>query len=558
MKRWLVRLLVAIVSLFGLMLVAGLIGRSMVSGSSRNALASALSENLGVPVTVGAANFDLMQWFLLRPAISLEDISIGNPPGFRSPHLLEAKKLSAQIALLPLFHKGIEVHSIVIDQPRITSETNAQGIGNLEALLRKSKSKSGAGSSSGSGASGTSGGNLVVGQFTVNAGEIAFVEPGSSHAFGRLNISDIHLGVRDFSRDQQCRLEFSAKLFGSANSRVHLTAEAGPFTSDALPLNGTVSITVAPAETPPELRHAEFGDLLMAPGKKARASLEATVRGDAYQRLSGPAKLVLTDIMMGKDEKHVLPLAGSAPVIFTASKLMSAPSFQLKVANAQLRLGKGEWTGDAEFLLHGSATSGRSAGKVRNVDINELVSSVTSANGKIYGTLEIPSYSLQFAGNNAGEIRNSLHGAGKLSVTQGRLAALDLLSSIEQGIAHPQELLEGKKGATPFTTLVADMNIGQGKLGFDGIALDSPALRVTGKGFIGFDQAINFELSAQTAGGVGQLASRVGMGSPGANGGIPLVVTGTVESPRVRPSVGKMVTSAAGELLNSFFKKKNK
>ena len=553
MNRWLVRLILVAASVFGLMLVTGVVVRSVVSNSSQHALAASLAESLGVPVTVGAANFDLTQWFLLRPAIAIEDITIGNPPGFHSPHLLEAKKLSAQVALLPLLHKVIEVHSIVIDQPRITAETNAQGASNIEALLRKPRSRSGANS----GSSGTSGGgNLVVDQFSVNSGEIAIVEPGSSRGVEHLSISDITIRVRDFARDQACHLEFSAKLFGSASSRVHLAGQAGPFNADSLPLSGMATITLAPDEIPESLRHAQFGDLLAAPGKKAKVTLTVTVRGDVYQRLSGPAKLELTDVLIGKDEKHVLRLAGAAPVTFAASKLMSAPSFQLNIANARLQLGKGEWAGDAELQLHGSAITGRSHGAVRKVDINELLSSATSANGKIYGELEISSYSLQFAGKNAGQIRNSLQGTGKLLVTQGRLAALDLLASIQEGIAHPQELLEGKKGATPFTTLAAAMNIGQGKLSFDGIELDSPALRVTGKGFIGFDQSINFDLGAHTAGSVGQLATLVGMGSQA--GGIPLTVTGTVESPRVRPSVGKMVTSAAGELLNSFFKKKSK
>src|SRR5690349_17738569 len=156
MKRWLVRLLVVVVALFGLILAAGLVARSVVSGSSQYGLAASLSESLGVPVTVGSANFDLVQWFLLRPAIALEDIAIGNPPGFHSPYLLEAKKLSAQVALLPLLHKTIEVHSIVIDQPRITAETNAQGTSNIEALLRKPKSRGGAST----GSSGTGGGDL--------------------------------------------------------------------------------------------------------------------------------------------------------------------------------------------------------------------------------------------------------------------------------------------------------------------------------------------------------------------------------------------------------------
>jgi uncharacterized protein involved in outer membrane biogenesis len=92
-------------------------------------------------VSVGAARFNLAQWFLLKPAITLDNVSIGNPPGFRSQHLLEAKQLSAQVALMPLLRRTIQVHSIVIDHPRIVAETNAQGIGNIEALLRREKSK---------------------------------------------------------------------------------------------------------------------------------------------------------------------------------------------------------------------------------------------------------------------------------------------------------------------------------------------------------------------------------------------------------------------------------
>jgi len=233
---------------------------------------------------------------------------------------------------------------------------------------------------------------------------------------------------------------------------------------------------------------------------------------------------------------------------------MSSPSFQLGITGGRLHLGKGEWLGDAELQLHGAASSGRTSGKIRNVDINELVSSVTAANGKIYGTLEIPAYSLQFAGNNAVQVRNSLHGSGKLSVTQGRIAALDLLSSIQDGLQHPQELLGGKKGATPFTTLVAGMNVGQSKLNLDGIQLESPALRVTGKGFIDFDETMNFELVAHTEGGATQMLNKVA--GLQAGGEIPVSVTGTVEAPRVRPSVGKIVQNAAKGLLDSFFKKK--
>jgi len=128
MKRRLIQLLIVIVCVLGLILASGFVASSLVSGSGKQMVVASLASSLGVPVTVGEANFDLVQWFLLRPAIAIHDIAIGNPPGYHSQHLLEASKLSAQVALLPLLHKSVEVHSIEIERPRIFAETNAQGV----------------------------------------------------------------------------------------------------------------------------------------------------------------------------------------------------------------------------------------------------------------------------------------------------------------------------------------------------------------------------------------------------------------------------------------------
>jgi uncharacterized protein involved in outer membrane biogenesis len=544
------RLLIVVACLFVLILIAGVVVASLVSGNSSRVLASSLSDALGVPVSLGDTKFDWKQWLLLTPAVEVDNIVIGNPPGFHAAHLLEAQRLSAQVALVPLLHRNIQVHSINIDHPVINAETNPQGISNIEALLKRAKGKSSPAPSSAA----SSGGNLVVDQFSVTSGEITFLD--SARTQGKFDIRGIDLHVRDFSQDRPCRIEFSARLFGAGQSRVHLTGQAGPFGTDALPLNGTLSVAIAPAEIPLALRRAQFGNLLVAPGKTAKVTLETTIRGDAYQKLSGPAKLALTGMLIGRDEQHVIPLSGEFPVSFTVSRPMSGPSYHLSIAKAQLRLGKGEWLGDADLQLHGTATSGRSRGKIRNVDINELLSATTPSSGKIYGVLEIPTYSFEFAGANADQVRSSLHGAGKLSVVQGRLAALDLLAHIKQAIEHPQELFTGQKGDTPFTTLLAEMNVVQSKLNLDGIQLDSPALRVNGQGSVGFDQAVNFELAAHLL-GPGSPLSQIATGGSG-GGGIPVSVTGTVESPQVHPNVGKMVRNVGEELLGSFFKKKSK
>lgn len=76
MRRPLFAFLIIVAGLFGLMLITGLVASSLVTGSGTHGLAAALQDSLGVPVSVGTARFDLAQWFLLRPAITLDNVSI--------------------------------------------------------------------------------------------------------------------------------------------------------------------------------------------------------------------------------------------------------------------------------------------------------------------------------------------------------------------------------------------------------------------------------------------------------------------------------------------------
>jgi len=311
------------------------------------------------------------------------------------------------------------------------------------------------------------------------------------------------------------------------------------------------------ASIPEAMRREQFGKLLASPGSSAKANIEATVKGDLYGTLSGPAKLVLTSIKIGPDDSHALPLSGETNATIAVAGVMSSPRFDLKVPDARLQFGKGEWTGGAEFQSHGEATSGGVHGAVRNVDINELLSSFTSASGKIYGLLAIPSFDLQFAGKNAGEMRNSLHGNGKLSVTQGKLGALDLLASIERALGQVNQDTEGAKGTTAFNTLSADLTIGHAQIEVANLLLDGPALKAEGNGVIGFDQALNFNLVTHVSGNLARLVNTATFQQTSSGtSDLPLTVTGTTEAPRVRPNIKKVAPQVVKGLVDSFLKKK--
>lgn len=555
MKRWLIALLIVVAFCGALMVAVGLVLRSAVRGAEKDKLIASLSEKIGVPISVATVDLDLSQWFHFRPAVALGDVAIGNPPGFHAKDLVQAKTVSARVSLLPLFHKSVQVQSIVIDQPQIVVETNEKGLTNVEAFLKKISSSGGGGST------GTAGGttSVAVGEFSVTSGTLTY------SASENVTLHDINLRVSGFSTGQPCHIELSAKYSSGGVSGFKVEGQAGPFTPDSLPLEATLSLTIAPSEIPADLRREQFGLMLATPGDKARAGLEATIKGDAYHTLAGPAKLTLSHVMIGGHQDHLLPLSGEAPSQFKATSLLSSPQFQLDIPNAKLQLGKGQWNGSADFRMGGKVMGGGTRGAIRDIDINEFLSSFTSSSGKVYGLLSMPSSALQFSGRNAAETLNSLKGTAKMSVTQGHIAGTDLPATLERVFGNPQsgnpELTSASKGNTNFSTLSADINIAERKMNVANLLLDSPVIRITGNGVIGFDESINFALVAHVSGGhLGQIINTGPLHMPNMNADIPLTVTGTVESPQVRPQIGKMAKAAVQDtvrgIVGGFLKKK--
>ena len=123
-----IKIVVAVIGgAFALMLVTGLIAKAMLSEGRIKDVLGAMESRVPVPVTASGGDFDLAQWFLFRPAIGIDGLSVGNPPGYSETPLLTAGKVYAQVALLPLFSGRTEVHSIRLASPVLTVERGSGG-----------------------------------------------------------------------------------------------------------------------------------------------------------------------------------------------------------------------------------------------------------------------------------------------------------------------------------------------------------------------------------------------------------------------------------------------
>jgi hypothetical protein len=66
----------------------------------------------------------------LSPALALSDVSLANAPWAQEPQMLSVKRFEAQVELLPLLTKQVQIDRIVLSGAAIRLETDANGVGN--------------------------------------------------------------------------------------------------------------------------------------------------------------------------------------------------------------------------------------------------------------------------------------------------------------------------------------------------------------------------------------------------------------------------------------------
>ena len=537
-----------------IMLVSGLAIQMMVSGSA-DTIREQLESRVPIPVSFGDGDFDLAQWFLFQPAITLHDVSIGNPDGFSKSNLLDASEVSTQVALLSLFGDRIEIRSVTLGHPVLHVERNRQGKTNLEvaaALIANSATQGAAPASEG--AEGSEGKALAIEGFYLDQGEVRYADAAKDSGNPTLFVGDIDLRLLDFSTDATCKLTLQASFYGGSRSEVRFSGRGGPFKPQSLPAQGELAIEIAPSEIPADLREEYLGELLRDPPGGSLVAFETTMQGDLMKTFQGDGKLTLSDFEIG--DEHRLPLNGETPLKLTVKRMMTNPSFDLVIPDGSLTLGDGTWNGQAKVSYANSKVQGSSSGKIADADIDQMMSALASASDKVSGTVAVPQYNVRFAGADADQIRNSLAGSGNLTLEEGQISAFNLLGTIQK---KADKLLGGdspEPGETEFTTLSSDFEIRSQQVHLTNILLDSPASDVSGQGYFTFEKELYFDLQATVQ---GALAATLG-GKPNSEGttvaSVPVKIRGTVDSPKVSPDIGRIVEDKVKGVLDSLFKKR--
>ncbi len=191
------------------------------------------SEATGRPLTLGGEiKISLFPWV----GVSLADLHLGNPPGFKDKDLLTVKSFEFRVKLLPLLTKDIQVKKLLLDGAYLSLEKLKDGRGNWEGLGqsdRKAVAQSKKQSSKES-ATGLPIKSLIVGEIAITNGVLIWED----HAVEvKKEISAINLRVQDVFLDKPVHLAFSADVDGQP---VSLKGKVGPL--GKTPGKGTIPL----------------------------------------------------------------------------------------------------------------------------------------------------------------------------------------------------------------------------------------------------------------------------------------------------------------------------
>jgi uncharacterized protein involved in outer membrane biogenesis len=166
---------------------------------------------------VVAGPIDLQLSF--EPRIVLDDVSFGNAPWGAAQEMLRARRVEARVALLALLRRRVDVVELIVTEPRLALETDAQGRGNWELGAAAATAPPAAPASSAAGV-------LGVGVVTVDNGTVTYRDAVGATT---TRVAIERLRVRTHRGDAPIDAEFRGKVDDIA---VALSASLGPL--DAL------------------------------------------------------------------------------------------------------------------------------------------------------------------------------------------------------------------------------------------------------------------------------------------------------------------------------------
>ncbi len=510
-----------------------------------------LSMALGRKVEIGN-----IQLALLSGSVTVDNVSIADDPAFSAAPFLQAKQLSAGVAIEPLiFSKKLQVSSFTITEPQVVLLHSPNGTWNFSSL--------GAGASKSKSDSPSSASDISVQKISLTNGtmKVGRLGPGGKTQ----TYQNVNLDASDLSYTSQFPFQLTAKTPG--NGSIKIDGKAGPIDqTDAslTPLSAQIDVQ--------NLDLASTGFVDPSSGLAGLVSFNGQLASDGKQMTSkGTVKADKMKLVSNGSPSHV-PLN----VDYDTNYDLKSETGDLK--RGDVHIGKALAHLDGSFNTSGTTATVQMKLDGKAMPVADLAG-VMPAVG-----ITLPSGASLSSGGL--DVNLALNGpvdklviTGPVNLSNAKLAGFNLRSKL--GALSSFTGLGGSSGTdTDIQTLSANLRVDPQATRADNLNLVVPTIgTITGNGTVSANQQLDCKMVAKlvaSGGAVGGVSSLLGGGGGGSKSSltIPFSVKGTTSNPSFVPdvsgAVGNLVkgdlgnigntgnaASTASSILGGFLKKKS-
>jgi AsmA protein len=301
---------------------------------------------------------------------------------------------------------------------------------------------------------------------------------------------------------------------------------AKPIELRDLSVTAKTQVPFKPAAPPLEL--ADVPDLRMGVvlGKSVVAVKGTVLNGQANVTLSSPS-VQTTDLPVD---------TGLAKAIELKQILVQAAlkGQEARLSNLSFQVFDGHVKGEGGLSLGSSAPPFRGKLRVDGLQLGPALSALSpDSKVSVSGTAAMD-LALTGQGFTMPDLTKALEGPGHVRITNGKIEGIDLMEEAMM-VMKPAGLSPDRPKVTLFSTIESDVTIKQGLVTVQKFLMDSRDLQATGRGTVGFDQALDLAMDLNLS---QALSQRLAGSSPVAklvmkDGRLklPLLMTGTVQNP---------------------------
>ncbi len=213
------RLLIAFGALAGLLIALVLALPSILSlDAMRARILGAVESALHRKVEAGAIRLEIFSGL----GAGIEKFTVRNGPGWETPNLTSADRLSVKLAFWPLLSRRIEVRKIVLEGAAVTIERDPAGVLNVSDFLAPAPAGGGEPEA-------PSAASLLVARLQVVRGRFLFVDrkvaPGKTVTIA---LDDLTGEIADVSPTSAARFDLAARFLADTGRNLTLKGTFGP------------------------------------------------------------------------------------------------------------------------------------------------------------------------------------------------------------------------------------------------------------------------------------------------------------------------------------------